>query len=236
MKILFAILLAAGAARAQGQPFRHLPKMIAQDQARIWTSPVHTAKRDVKWWVIFGGATAGLIAADRHIAAGLPNTPGQVSAGTWVSRLGAAYTLIPLTAGGYAAGLLRHDERLRNTGLLAAEALIDANLVSEAIKIAADRQRPLEGSGGGHFEAGPTRWDAGFPSGHAISTWALASVIAHQYPRTWVKVAAYGLAAAVSLARVGARRHFPGDVVAGAAMGWFIGDFSFVHRARAGVP
>jgi membrane-associated phospholipid phosphatase len=230
------MLLAAAAACAQGQPFRHLTKMIGQDQARIWTSPLHPAERDLKWWVVFGGATGALIAADRHIAAGLPNTPGQVSAGTWVSRLGAAYTVIPLAAGGYFVGSLRHDDHLRNTGLLAAESLIDANLVSEAIKLAADRQRPLEGLGGGHFEAGPSRWTAGFPSGHAISTWALASVIAHEYPRPWVKVAAYGVAAAVSLARVGARRHFPGDVMAGAAMGWFIGDFVYIHRSRAGIP
>lgn len=230
------MLFAAGVLCAQGQPFRHLPKLIGQDQARIWTSPLHTSRRDLKWWVLFGGATGALIAADRHISAGLPNTAGQVSAGTWVSRFGAAYTLIPLTAGACVAGVLRHDDPLRDTGMLAAESLIDANLVSEAIKLAADRQRPLEGAGGGHFEAGPSRWSAGFPSGHAISTWALASVIAHQYPRTWVKVAAYGAAAAVSLARVGARRHFPGDVMAGAAMGWFIGDFVYIHRARAGLP
>jgi len=29
---------------------------------------------------------------------------------------------------------------------------------------------------------------------------------------------------------VGARKHFPGDVVAGSAMGWFIGDYVYGRR------
>src|SRR5215468_7656222 len=46
-------------------PFVRMPKYILADQRRIWTSPFHTSKNDVKWWLIFGGATAGLIVADR---------------------------------------------------------------------------------------------------------------------------------------------------------------------------
>jgi membrane-associated phospholipid phosphatase len=43
-------------------------------------------------------------------------------------------------------------------------------------------------------------------------------------------VIAYGLASTVVVARVGARKHFPGDVLAGGAMGWFMGDYVYGKR------
>src|SRR5207248_7874071 len=100
----------------------------------------------------------------------------------------------------------------------------------EAMKLIADRQRPLEGNGRGRFQDGVSRWNSSFPSGHAMNTWALASVIAHEYPSTPVKIIAYGLASTVVISRVGARRHFPGDVVAGAGLGWFMGDYIYGKR------
>src|SRR5215470_17133463 len=77
-------------------PFRRMPKFVLEDQAAIWTSPVHTAKSDLKWWAIFGGTTAALIATDRWTVQQLPNSKSQVSVSTWASRLGSAYSLIPL--------------------------------------------------------------------------------------------------------------------------------------------
>ena len=212
-------------------PFRRMPRYIAADQKAIWTSPLHTAKSDIKWWLIAGGATGALIAADRHIVNQLPNSSSQVSVSNWASRLGSAYSLIPISAGFYFIGTSRSDERFRETGLIAFETLINANLVAEAIKLVANRARPDEGDGHGHFQDGRNgRWNSSFPSGHAINTWALASVIAHEYPKPLVYVIAYGLASTVVVARVGARKHFPGDVAAGAAMGWFIGDYTYGKR------
>jgi membrane-associated phospholipid phosphatase len=214
------------------RPFLRMPKYIWQDQKAIWTSPFHTAKKDVKFWAIFGGATAVLIATDRRTVNQLPNTSSQVSVGTWGSRIGSAYSLIPISAGFYFIGTYSHEERFRETGLLCFEALIDSNILVEAVKLATDRARPLEGDGGGHFEASPNgRWSSGFPSGHAINAWAMASVIAHQYSHhRIVPILAYGLASTVVMARVGARQHFPGDVVAGSALGWFIGDYTYGRR------
>ncbi len=212
-------------------PFVRMPKYILQDQTAIWTSPVHTAKSDVKWWVILGASTGALIATDHLTAKDLPNSSSQVSVGTWISRFGSAYSLIPISAGFYLVGTGTHDDRFRETGLLCFEALIDSNIVVEAVKLATDRARPYQGDGNGHFEAGPSRWSSGFPSGHAINTWAMASIVAHQYPHPLiVPILAYTFATAVVAARVSARQHFPGDVVAGSAMGWFIGDFVYGRR------
>jgi len=213
-------------------PFVRMPRYILQDQKDIWTSPLHTAKSDAKYWAIFGGAVAALIATDHLTVKDLPNTSSQVSFGTWTSRFGSAYSLIPISAGFYFIGTGTHDDRLRETGLLCFETLIDSNVVAQAVKMATDRARPLETDGDGHFEAGAHgRWNSGFPSGHAINTWAMASVVAHQYPHPRIiPVLAYAFAATVVVARVGAREHFPGDVAAGSAMGWFIGDYVYGRR------
>jgi len=212
-------------------PFVRMPKYILYDQKAIWTSPFHTAKTGAKYWAIFGAATAALIATDKSTVKNLPNTSSQVSVSNWGSRFGSAYFLIPVSAGFYFVGTPAHEDRLRETGLLCFESLIDANLVAEPIKLLADRARPLQSDGKGGFEDGPTRWSSGFPSGHAINTWAMASVIAHQYPHPrYVPIIAYTLASVVVISRVGARQHFPGDVMAGSAMGWFIGDYVYGRR------
>lgn len=213
-------------------PFVRLPKYMLQDQQAIWSSPIHTAKSDIKWWVIFGGATAALIATDQWTVKQLPNSSSQVSVSNWASRFGSGYTLVPLTAGVYFLGTGLRDDRFRETGLMGFETLIDVNLIAEAIKLTADRARPLESDGKGHFEDSTGgRWSSGFPSGHAINTWALASVVAHQYSNhKIVPIVAYGMASVVVVARVGARQHFPGDVMAGSAMGWFAGDYIYGRR------
>jgi membrane-associated phospholipid phosphatase len=187
--------------------------------------------------VIFGAATAALIATDRHSVTLLPNSSSQISVSTWGSRLGSAYSLIPISAGFYFVGTRIHDDRFRETGLICFEALIDSNILVEVVKLAADRARPLESDGHGHFEDSPGgRLNSSFPSGHAISTWAMASAIAHQYPHPRiVPILAYVLAGTVVVSRVGAQKHFPGDVVAGSAMGWFIGDYVYGRRHNRGL-
>ncbi len=213
-------------------PFVRMPGFILYDQGRIWRSPFHTAKSDLKWWGIFGAAEAALIATDRFTVKHFPNTTAQVRLGNDTSILGAAYTLIPLSAGFYFIGTAKSNEHLRETGLLAFEALADTTIVETVIKMATHRARPLEGDGnGGFWDNKGSTWNASFPSGHAINTFALASVFAHEYHKTlWVKALAYGYATTVVGARLAARRHFPGDVLAGGVMGWFIGDYVYGRR------
>ena len=51
----------------------------------------------------------------------------------------------------------------------------------------------------------------------------LASVITEHYPAMWVQVSAYGLAGMVGAARINEGRHWTSDVLAGAALGTFVG-------------
>jgi membrane-associated phospholipid phosphatase len=214
-------------------PFVRMPKYVFSDQRSIWTSPFHTSRKDIKWWILFGGATGALIAADKSLEKNVPAASSQfVTVSNRISDVGSAYSLIPISAAFYFIGSGTHEERFRETGLLSFEALLDTGVVVEALKLVADRSRPYQDSAKGRFEDNPSgRWSSGFPSGHSISSWALASVVAHEYPHPLIiPIAAYALAATVAAGRVGARQHFPGDVVAGSAMGWFIGDFVYGKR------
>ena len=135
-------------------PFVRMPKYILVDQKAIWTSPFHTAKSNIKYWAIFGTATAGLIAADRHIEHALPTSSSEVSVSTWASRIGSAYTLVPLSAGFYFIGTAAHSDRFRDRPALLRN--FDRQQSDcEAGKLVADRARPLQDNGHGGFEDDP---------------------------------------------------------------------------------
>jgi hypothetical protein len=202
-----------------------LARNIWLDQKDMWSSPlrIHTME-DAVPWILIGAGTAGLIASDRWSARQLPNTVDQVSISHDVSQLGAGYTIVPIAAGFYIGGAFAHNEKARETGILGAEAIIDATVVAEVFKVTMRRQRPLDGDGKGDFFQG----GSSFPSGHAAVSWALASVVAHEYnENVWYPVAAYGLASLVSLSRLSGQNHFPSDVFVGSALGWFTGRYVF---------
>jgi len=116
-------------------------------------------------------------------------------------------------------GHLSHNDQQRETGLLSTEAGIDALIDTEILTYAFRRERPFTGDGRGHFfQSGDS-----FPSQHAAIDWALASVIAHEYPGPMTQFLAYGAASAFSAARFAGRKHFPTDIIVGSALGWYIG-------------
>ena len=205
-------------------------KNILLDQKEIWTSPFHMKRSDAKWWLLFGTATGALIATDHWTSRQLPNTNDQARFSARVSNVGALYTVVPLTAAFYLGGVLTDNAKARETGLLGAEALVDGLVVSEVLKLATQRQRPLtDGGHGQFFQSGDS-----FPSGHTVAAFALASVIAHEYRnKKVVPVIAYGLATLVGAARFSARKHFASDVVAAGAMGWFVGTYVFETNQAA---
>lgn len=200
-----------------------LARNVWLDQKEIWTSPlrIHSAEQAVPWLLI-GAGTAGLIVSDHWTARELPNTVDQVSISHDVSQLGEGYTVFPIAAGFYIGGAFTHNEKARETGILGAEAMIDATVVAEVFKLTTQRQRPLDGDGNGKFFQG----GSSFPSGHASVSWALASVVAHEYnENVWYPIAAYGLASLVSFSRLSGRNHFPSDIFVGSALGWFTGRY-----------
>ena len=206
-----------------------MPRNLLVDQKAIWSAPAHLERGDAKFLLPFAAITAGLVASDRHVAHALGDSPpgDGYAFSKRVSQAGSLPVALGVAGGFYGLGKWRGNRHAAETGILATEALINAVGVVELLKTATRRERPTTADGQvmlndarGQFEVG----GRAFPSGHAAHSWALASVIAHRYPRRWaIVLPSYGLAGLVSVSRVTGRRHFPSDVLVGAAIGYFIG-------------
>jgi membrane-associated phospholipid phosphatase len=168
-----------------------------------------------------------LIPMDKRLSNGLPNTVSQISFSKNVSQIGAAYTTLPIAGALYLYGRKKNDAKAREVGVLGAEALLDSAIIVSVLKVAAGRERPeLEGGRGRFFKG-----ERGFPSGHAMETWAFASLISHEYaPSKVVPIITYSLATAVSVSRFTGRKHYASDIVTGGGIGWFIGKYVFDHH------
>jgi membrane-associated phospholipid phosphatase len=207
--------------------WKDLPKNLWKDQKAIVSSPLHINRNNAKWWLLFGAGTAALLATDRKVSDNLPESNTQLKISRWASRAGADYTLYPLTAAFYFYGKADGNPRARDTARIGIEALADAEILVNGLKAITQRPRPeTKGASIAFFRGG----DA-FPSGHSIQAWALARVIAREFPEhRFFPILAYGLASTVSVARVAGRRHSPSDVFVGSAMGFFIGDYVYRHH------
>ncbi len=205
---------------------------ILLDQRGIWTSPFRMRRQNAGWWILFATATGALIATDRITATQLPNTVDQTNISRHVSNIGSTYAMAGTAAGFYISGILADNHKARETGLLGAEALIDSVITVEVLKLATQRPRPQKHNGKGSFFTGGDS----FPSGHAAASWALAAVVSAEYNKNvLVPIAAYSLAGLVSLSRLSGQKHFASDIVAGSAMGWFMGHYVYkTHALHAG--
>jgi undecaprenyl-diphosphatase len=94
-------------------------------------------------------------------------------------------------------------------------AYVGSSVVSDLIKLAVDRPRPVDHP----LVREPT--SSSFPSGHATTSFACAATLAPFVPRHAVPVL-YVLAAAIAYSRVYVGVHYPLDVLGGAALGLVI--------------
>lgn len=200
---------------------KKLGRNIIHDQKDIWINPFRMDRDKAKVWIGLAGVTTALVATDRWTTPRPLNNETQKRWALRTSYLGAPYTLLPLVAGFYTYGAAVKDPKARETAILGAEALVNALIVSHTMKSVTRRTRP---NGSSSFMSGGTS----FPSGHAMQSWALASVIAHEYQNTkWAPILAYGLAGAVSASRFAAQKHYVSDIVVGGGIGWLIGRYVY---------
>jgi membrane-associated phospholipid phosphatase len=203
-----------------------VPENLVLDQKDFWTAPLHFSHKQWEWTVpslLVGGL---LIKADNNIQKHVPTDHSTVSHASTAANAGLA-ALTATGAGLFLLGHLQSDDQKRETGILAGEAAIGALADTEIFKYAAGRERPFTGSGTGRFFVGGDS----FPSVHSSVSWAIASVIAHEYPGPLTQLLAYGTAGGVSAARWAGHKHFASDVIIGAALGWYMG--RQVYRAHS---
>jgi membrane-associated phospholipid phosphatase len=243
--VVFAFVLGSTAAVAQGLSSpdtsisledaispKQLTVNILHDQKTIWTFPREAVKH---WKPILTVAlgTTGLVLLDPYTEPYFHNSSRFSSYKTGPLRgrnTTLAITMTPVAF--YLAGLAKHSTHSRNTGLLAAEGIIDTQIVSFVIKNAIGRSIPSDIPPQGSLRdtwfkyQGSFTNRGGFPSGHTASAFAVATVISGRYrEHRWIPWAAYGAATFLSLTRLPDQAHFPSDIFLGAAMGYGIGRF-----------
>lgn len=221
-----AILLAASlsAPALQGQSRSAAGDFLrdfASDQKRIWSAPFKMSRREA--WTLalpLAAGTAALKSTDRSIVERLPGTATQRDWSRRVSLVGSMAGLAAATAGAAAYGHYAGRPAWSHLGRDGILALCSGLAVTYALKGVTWRERPdAPGSRGAFFSGGDS-----FPSGHAMTSFAVASAIAsHRGAPRWLKIALVGTAAAISVSRVTGYRHWPSDVYFGAFSGILIG-------------
>jgi len=217
---------ASGTSQTSGEPQKHglvsrSVKRTLQDQKELYLAPFQPT--NIKWDLVVLAGTGGLMATDRRIERHLPG--GNLNIYSNASNI-----TIGSLAGGLALmwgyGLKTHNEHLKEMGTLEVETLVDTFLIYAPMQFIAGRQRPGEGNGYGDFWRHHAM-NTSFPAGHAMFTMAMATVLAHEYPKPWVKFLAYGAATTIIAARFLAHDHWASDEFLGPALGYFIGTHIF---------
>ena len=176
---------------------KSLPRNLFVDQKTFWTTPFHMTTAEWQWTVPLAFVGAGMLASDTAIEKHVPTNPTTVSHAVTASNAGLAAMAGVGEKGMFLLGHFANNDQERETGLLSGEAGIDAFLDTEVLKYAFGRDRPFTGDGRGRFFQG----EIPFPSQHAAISWAIASVIAHEYPGPLTQVLAYGAAGGITAAR-----------------------------------
>ena len=180
---------------------------------------------NLAWELPILGTTGVLIAkVDRPAANRIQSISLQQTSSLW-SNVGLGLE-IGSSAVAYGVGCADHRPHLRDAGFTALAAMGAAGTVDLALKLAFNREFPSKPNSTGRFWAG----GRSFPSGHSATSFAFAAVVAQRYPHNpWVKWGAYALATGVSLSRYPAKKHFPSDILMGAALGYVTGSYIATH-------
>ena len=212
------------------------------DQKLIFLYPFHLSEgkhfKHIGAALGFAAITAGLIALDPHDTPYFRNNTGFNTYKTGILR-GRNTTLlvvgVPVAA--FLGGLAKHDSYTVGTGLLAAEALADTQLIGTVLKAATGRLAPSQIAPHGDFThtwfkyQGTWNNPGSFPSGHTSAAFSVATVFASRYrDHKWVPWVAYGVATLIGLSRLPDQAHFPSDLFAGAALGYTMTRFVVLRQ------
>ena len=225
-RIVAALALAVAAGSLAAKP------MCAQaDSARH--GPMVTA-RDAWWLAGAASASVLLVSSDASITRSALTSSiqggGFVRSSLDVAREFGGPGAIALGVGLWGAGKLTHRPVLDRIGLRATEAILVSGVVTSTLKGLSGRARPDHSPGAPRdfaFARGIRDQDGydSFPSGHASTAFALASVLDAEWARyspnrpRWIRPALYAAAALTAASRVFDNRHWASDVVLGSTIG-----------------
>ncbi len=185
--------------------------------------------RNLAWELPVGAATGLLIAKGDRPFENRFHSPTLINDSTRASDIAIA---AQLGVGGLAwiGVCAKHDPSLANNAFTALAAAGFGQVINLGIKEGFRRQYPYQANSTGAFFS---RSRAGsFTSGHATTSFAFAAAIAHRYPHKPLVVwGSYALATGLSVARLPGKKHYPSDVLVGAAIGYVTGTYIANHAS-----
>ncbi|MEW6227523.1 MAG: phosphatase PAP2 family protein [Bacillota bacterium] len=184
--------------------------LLFEDIGRIYTGRIDVDPGKASLLLIAGGAIL-LVDQDLYnqVSAG-PRTPEAEQWGETITNLGSGVATLGIS------GLIALRDP--KTGYLAANAVIYSGISCAVLKAIFGRARPEAGEGPYAFSGpGVREGYNSMPSGHSAAAFALATVLARQYPK--YKVLFYTGATLVAVSRVYVSAHWPSDTLIGAAIG-----------------
>lgn len=201
---------------------------------RVLAQPITWTGKD---WAIAGAAAAGLgglflldETIDSFVQDNRSSTTNKIA--DVFNIFGESYYMAGASVALWAAGEATDNVRLQRVGLHGVQAIVVAQLLTEATKRIGSRLRPaFSDSSWDFFESYDNGGDS-FGSGHVATAFALATVISQEYKQDypWAPYLAYGIATGTAFARLNDERHWASDVALGAlwgiGAGWMVSKYS----------
>lgn len=197
---------------------------VVSDTKHMLASPVHWDERDWSVAAVVLSVTTGLYAYDQDLRnwSQLRRNKTTDHLAELFTPFGNSFYVLPAAGLIYLYGDIQESEKARRIGLFGAESIVLAGAFTGLIKIAAHRHRPDTGDRYNRWDGpGVSTENLSFPSWHASTAFALATVLAEESGNLAVQSAAYGIASVVALSRVNDDEHWSSDVFLGAAIGYF---------------
>ncbi len=207
---------------------------VGSDFATQAAYPFHFAREHPLGFTAGVAAFVGIMSIDGDLREAVASPEfarrnGLEAPAQWLSDRARPSTMIPIAAGIGVIGMLG-PARERETSTMLVESLITSSVWTGALKELTRRERPREtteeladwtGPGNLFTDEPVANGLRSFPSGHTSGAWAMATVVAHQYPaHRIVPLLAYGTAAAMGYSRMVVGAHWFSDVVAGGLIGY----------------
>lgn len=126
--------------------------------------------------------------------------------------------MVPLTAGLFAVSLATDNERFQDAAFTSMQSLTYSTIAVFALKYSVGRIRPHEQAGASSFDLFSN--NTSFPSGHTATAFAIVTPWVMYYPSP-ITYGLFALSTGTAIARIAHDRHWPTDVLAGAAIGYF---------------
>lgn len=213
-----------------------------QEEKKIWTSPFKIKKNDLNYILPTAAGLGMIYTLDQPVRREIlyfNNHQSSVNSfNKNITYLGDGAVNIGISSLFVLNGVLFNNHKSIETGYLSSKAIVHAGIVVFVLKTIAGRERPFYNDHQGRFhlfnklESGSAYHS--FPSGHTITAFSMATVIAKEYrDKKWVGITSYGLASLVGISRIGLDKHWASDVFIGSILGYAIGNFTFnQHQSK----